>query len=54
MNNRFWPVNYNLYCPNCKHSNRREYEDPCFDCLDEPYNDGSRVPVKFEEKEKKR
>lgn len=53
MNENFWPVNFALYCGLCKHSKKREYEDPCFKCLDESYNGGSRVPVKFEEAPKK-
>ena len=44
-------VKFELYCRNCKHYEKREDEDPCFDCLDNPVNVYSHKPVKWEEKQ---
>ena len=43
-------VKFELYCRYCKHYEKREDEDPCFDCLENPVNVDSRKPVKWEEK----
>lgn len=51
--NMLKPVNFALYCPLCKHWSKKEADDPCFECLDTFTNGGSRVPAKFEEKEKR-
>ena len=42
-------VDYVDYCVNCKHYNKPENEDPCWDCLTEPVNEDTRRPVCFEE-----
>ena len=44
-------VDFNDYCPKCKHSNVNENEYPCDECLDNPVNEGTDKPVKFEKKE---
>ena len=43
-------VYFDQYCSKCKHSDVKETEDPCFDCLAEPMNQNSHKPVKWEEK----
>jgi len=42
-------VRFDIYCKKCKYKDLKEKFDPCNDCLDEPYNIESAVPVKFEE-----
>lgn len=43
-------VYFEKYCPKCKHTDCKESEDPCFDCLDEPVNQYSHKPVYYEER----
>ena len=42
-------VRFDLYCPKCKHHEKSESEDPCWDCLDQGWNENSRKPINFEE-----
>ena len=42
-------VYFHLYCNKCKHKDVKDVKDPCNECLDNPYNDHSHKPVKFEE-----
>lgn len=46
-------VDFSEYCKKCKHSETRETDLPCNDCLTEPVNEYSHKPVNFEEKEQK-
>lgn len=43
-------VYFDQYCKTCKHFDKEETEDPCFECLDEPTNYASHKPVKYEKK----
>lgn len=43
-------VFYEKFCPTCAHRDVKESEDPCAECLDEPANQDSHKPVKYEEK----
>lgn len=45
-------VNFEEYCPQCKHELNKEHEEPCDECLMEPVNQYSHKPVKFEPKTK--
>ena len=45
-------VEFNEYCPRCKHKKVPETEDPCNECLTEPTNEYSHKPVRFEDGEK--
>lgn len=51
--NSFKFVEFGEYCKNCKHWEKIEAEDPCFECLENPVNLDSRKPTKYEEAEKK-
>ena len=42
-------VDYNLYCPKCKHKDNKESEDPCYECLTISVNEDSHKPRQFEE-----
>ena len=42
-------VDFNQYCPKCKHKNVSATADPCNDCLTVPAREGTRKPEKFEE-----
>lgn len=46
-------VDFGYYCKSCKHEKLEEYEEPCYDCLEEPVNQYSHKPVYYEEKEKR-
>ena len=45
----FKEVYYHQYCKQCKHKDVKDTDDPCNECLDEPINQYSHKPVKFEE-----
>ena len=49
MENLDKEVYFGVYCPQCKHWKKSEWEDPCDDCLNEPKNTDSHKPVYFEE-----
>ena len=39
------------YCKTCKHWEKSENDDPCFDCLDHAYIEHSVKPLHYEEDE---
>ena len=43
-------VYFDKYCKTCAHRAKAPVEDPCWDCLDEPVNQNSHKPVRYEEK----
>ena len=43
-------VYFHNYCKKCKHWDKKESEEPCDECLEEPLNLESHKPIKFEEK----
>ena len=43
-------VRFDQYCKTCAHKDVKEEDDPCFDCLNEPMNQYSHKPVRYEEK----
>lgn len=49
MDTRTKEANYHKYCRICKHSNVKETDDPCDECLTQGYNIDSRKPIRFEE-----
>lgn len=42
-------VEFDKYCDRCKYKDNPAVEDPCNECLDNPVNEDSYKPVKFEE-----
>lgn len=42
-------VYYDEYCYICKYKNTEETEDPCNECLTQPYNFDSHKPINFKE-----
>ena len=44
-------VNFHYWCEKCKHFEKDEKDLPCRECLDEPVNQNSTKPVRWEEKE---
>ena len=38
----FW-----MYCKHCKNSGIKDDEDPCDECLGQPYNEDSHKPVNY-------
>ena len=52
MESKFKIVDYDIYCPKCKYKDLDSAEDPCDECLGQPWNTDSRKPVNFEEEEK--
>lgn len=43
-------VEYEKWCPKCKHFNIEETEEPCNECLTYPAAEDSHKPIRFEEK----
>lgn len=41
---------YFEYCKSRQHEDKEEWEDPCFECLDEPVNVESHKPVNWKER----
>ena len=50
MNDWMREVDYATYCPKCKNFKVLETDEPCNECLTECAREGSKKPVKFEEK----
>lgn len=48
--NNLKEVYFDKWCHKCEHYGKKESEDPCYECLDEPVNVESHKPVGFEEK----
>lgn len=46
-------VRFDKYCKNCKHYEKSEDQDPCWDCLDQGWNEDSHKPIRFEDKDGK-
>lgn len=44
-------VYFETWCPKCKYEEIEETDDPCNDCLDQPWNINSHKPIYFKEKE---
>lgn len=42
-------VDYEIWCPKCKHYKEKETIDPCDECLTYPVNENSMKPINFEE-----
>ena len=42
-------VEFDEWCKKCKHYEKPESEDPCWDCLCDPVNSASHKPTKWEE-----
>lgn len=44
-------VYFEQYCPKCQYEKLAEYESPCDECLEAPFNTYSHKPIEFKEKE---
>ena len=42
-------VRFDIYCKQCKSKDKRENEDPCWDCLENGFNYDSHKPINFEQ-----
>ena len=51
MVSNYKEVYFDPYCEKCKHEKKDETDAPCFECLNNPVNEFSHKPVKFEERE---
>ena len=49
MENQYRFVDFKKYCETCKHKDVKEVKDPCHECLENPVNEHSEVPVNYEE-----
>lgn len=49
MDEGFREVMYHKYCESCKYKDKKNYEDPCDECLSEPARLHTEKPLKFEE-----
>lgn len=43
-------VHFDEYCKTCKHSEKKDKEEPCAECLENPGNVHSHKPVRWGEK----
>lgn len=43
-------VMFDKYCPLCEDYDKSEDEDPCYDCLNQGWNEDSHKPIMFKEK----
>lgn len=48
MVNEYKIVEYDIWCPQCKHKDCKETDEPCYSCMGEPVNLYSHKPVKYE------
>ena len=46
-------VEFNIYCPKCKHRNLNEAQDPCNECLEIGARKDTHVPEYWEAENKK-
>jgi len=44
-------VEFEKWCAKCAYKNKKEEEDPCWDCLVTPVNEDSHKPVMFKDVE---
>jgi len=42
-------VEFEKFCKDCKYYNKDESEEPCYECLTNPVNEGSIKPVRYKE-----
>ena len=49
-NDEYLFVEFEKFCKTCKHKGKKESEQPCCECLDNPTNLNSHKPVRYEEK----
>ena len=45
-------VEFEKWCAKCVYKNKKEEEDPCWDCLTTPIHNDSTKPVEFKEASK--
>lgn len=43
-------VEFDMYCPACKHVKKKEDEEPCSECLKVAARENSRKPERWESK----
>lgn len=53
MDYRYKIVKFDEYCHKCENWLVHETDHPCDECLAVPVREGTRIPEKFKEKEKK-
>ena len=46
-------VYFNMYCKTCAHKNKNEREEPCNECIEQPYVLNSHVPINYKKREKR-
>ena len=44
-------VDFATFCRTCKFGPKEEHEEPCDECLTQPWNENSHKPVKYKEAE---
>lgn len=50
MVNEYKEVRFDEYCKTCKYESKKEDEDPCDECINNPVNLYSKKPVNWKEK----
>lgn len=49
----FLEVDFKTYCKTCEHQKKKDYEDPCNECLEVGMREGTRIPEQYKENTKK-
>ena len=44
-------VIFGKFCPGCEFAEKAENEEPCDECLEQPFNQDSHRPVNYKEKQ---
>lgn len=44
----FKEVRFDVYCKTCIHYDKSESEDPCWDCLNQGWNEDTHRPILYE------
>jgi hypothetical protein len=52
--NEYKEVYFHEYCESCKHTDVKNHEEPCNECLSNPTNLYSHKPVNYEKAAKKK
>lgn len=50
MQDDYREVRFDIYCETCKHKEKKENEEPCDECLEDPINLNTEKPVRWKEK----
>lgn len=50
MEDQYKIVLFDLWCPKCKYRDKKEEQEPCNECLEQPVNLDSTKPINWKER----